>query len=191
MRSPFFIFFFLFFLSGCVNVATTGAQAVYHHHSIERTIDDQYITFQAYNLLYEKSTQFKDTNISVSTLNNEVLLAGQVSFAWQKKKAEQIVRHIAGVKHVYNSITVEGTASTLVQMSDTWITAKIKAKLIASNDVDASQIKVVTENGTVYLMGVVLPDEAIAATDVASETEGVQKVVRLFSYIKLTKHLYS
>ncbi len=184
------LFAITLFLTGCVNVATTGAQAVYNHHSLQKTIGDQYITSQAYNDLYQRSIQFKETSISVSTLNGEVLLSGQVSTEWQKSKAEKIVRAIPGVDEVYNSISVEGQASALVEVSDTWITTKIKAKLIASGDVDATQIKVVTENGTVYLMGTVLPEEAKAATELASDTDGVQKVVRLFSYIRITKHLY-
>ncbi len=180
-----------FILSGCMNVATSGAQAVYNQHSLRKTINDQYITSHAYNLLYEKSIQFKDTSISVSTLNSEVLLSGQVPTRWQKIKAEKIIKAIPGVTAVYNAITISGSSSALTSVSDTWITTKIKAKLIAADDIDATQIKVVTENGTVFLMGIVPPEEAIAATDIASNTDGVLKVVRLFSYIKLTKHLYS
>lgn len=174
-------------LSSCMNIATTGAQAIYNRRSLEKTWNDQYITMQANQALNYKTNQFKDANISISTYNNEVLLAGQVPEAWQKVKAEQIVKAIPDVKEVYNSITVAGPTSPLTRISDAWLTTKVKGKLIASNDVDATQIKVVTENGTVYLMGIVPPEEAVAAMDIANETEGVQKVVKLFSYMRISK----
>jgi osmotically-inducible protein OsmY len=161
------------FLSGCMNVATTGAQAIYNRRSLEKSWKDQSITLKANQALY----------------NREVLLSGEVPYAWQKMRAEQIVKNIPDVKEVYNSIIIAGASSPLTRLSDTWLTAKIKSKLIVSEDLDATQIKVVTENGTVYLMGIVLPEEANAAFDIANETEGVQKVVKLFSYIKITKEV--
>lgn len=175
------------FLSNCMDLATSGAQAIYNRHSIQRNLDDERITILAYQSLNQKTTEFRNTNISISTYHKEVLLTGQVPFAWQKEKAETIIKRIPDVKAVYNLITIAGTSSALTTVSDTWITTKVKAQLIASNDLDATQVKVVTENGTVYLMGFLLPDEADAAANVASETDGVQRVVKLFSYIHLTK----
>lgn len=183
------LLFSLFSLSlpACMNIATTGAQAVYNRHSIQKNLTDQYISMQAYQQLYEKTKQFKNTNISIATYNTEVLLAGQVPEAWQKDKAEAIVKNIPDVSEVYNLIAIASPSSTLTRISDAWLTAKVKAKLIASADVDATQIKVVTENGTVYLMGVLLPEQADAAVDIASNTEGVGKVVKIFSYVKIVK----
>ena len=176
-------------LTSCVNVATTGAQAVYNRRNLQRNFNDQYTSMRIYQAVTHKSNQFKDANISVATYNGEVLLAGQVPEAWQKLKVEQIAKSMPDVTRVYNFVTVASPSSTLVRLSDSWITTKVKAKLIASDDVDASQIKVVTENGTVYLMGVILPDDADAAIDVASNTDGVQSVVKIFSYIKISKKL--
>jgi osmotically-inducible protein OsmY len=176
-------------LQACVNVATTGAQALYNNHSLKKSWDDQYITMQVYEALHVKAYQFDDANISVSTFNGEVLLAGQVPTRIQKIKIEHMVKAIPGVKGIYNTLAIAAPSSTLIRASDTWITAKVKAKLIASADVDATQIKVVTENGTVYLMGTLVPEEAAVAFNIAHDTDGVQKVVRLFSYIKITKSL--
>lgn len=176
-------------LQGCMNVATTGAQAVYNHHSIEKNLKDQYLTMQAYQALYVKTKQFKNTNIAISTYNQEMLLAGQVPSPWQKRSAEKIVKAIPDVEHVYNLLEIQSPSSTLTRISDTWITAKVKAKLIASNDLDASQIKVVTENGIVFLMGILQPDQASAAVEIASNTDGVLSVVKIFSYMKISKQL--
>jgi len=181
--------FTIIFLQGCVDVATTGAQAIYNRHSITKNVSDQYITLQAYKALYIKTDQFKNTNIAISTYNGEVLLAGQVPLSWQKNKAEQIVKQVPEIKSIYNLVKVKSPSSSLTRISDAWITAKVKAKLMASDDVDATQIKVVTENGTVYLMGVLMPAQATAAVDLASNTDGVQSVVKIFSYMNITKTL--
>lgn len=182
------ILFATYFLQGCVDVAMTGAQVVYNRHSIQKTLQDQYITMQAFKALNVDSDQFKDTNIEIATYNGEVLLAGQVPEMWQRNKAEEIVKQIPEVKRVYNTVTIAAPSSTLIRLSDAWITAKVKAKLIASNDLDATQIKVVTENGTVYLMGTIWPNEAEAAVDLSRDTDGVQKVVKMFSYLKIVKN---
>ncbi|RDI44560.1 BON domain-containing protein [Aquicella lusitana] len=174
------------FLQGCADVAITGAQAVYNHHSIQKNLNDQYINFQAFNAL-NKDPRFKSANISVATFNREVLLAGQAPKRWQRMEAERLIKKIPDVKRVYNLVSVSMPSSTLKRISDTWLTAKVKAKLIASNDVDATQIKVVTENGTVFLMGTLLPSQAEAAVDMARTTEGVERVVKIFTYMRLSK----
>lgn len=175
------------FIQGCMNVATTGAQAVYNRHHLQREFNDQYATLQIYHALKFKTHQFDNANIAISTYHGEVLLAGQVPTLWQKIKAGQIARHVASVDAVYNLLSVQSPSSVLTRISDTWITTKIKSKYIFSDDLDVSQIKVVTENGTVYLMGVLAPEEANAAVDLASDTDGVQKVVKIFSYIRISK----
>lgn len=177
----------LILLSGCMNVATTGAQAIYNHRSLQNSVNDQYISMQAYQDLKVKTKVFANTNITIATYNGEVLLAGQVPEAWQKTKAEVIVRAIPGVTAVYNRIEIASPSSTLTRMSDAWITTKVKSKFLVSNDLDVTQVKVVTENGMVYLMGTIKPDEAEAAVDLASDTAGVQGVVKIFSYIHISK----
>jgi len=170
-------------LSSCLNVATTGAQAVYNRHSIETNINDQLTTYHVYQAINHKPEFFKDTNVAITTYNNEVLLAGQVPFAWQREKLKEVIKTIPDIDHVYNLVEVSNPTSTLTRISDAWLTAKVKAKLIASADVDATHVKVMTENGTVYLMGILRPDEAQAAVEVARNTDGVQDVVKVFSYI--------
>jgi osmotically-inducible protein OsmY len=170
-----------------MNVATTGAEAVYNHHSLKKNFNDQYTTMQIYQALNYETKEFNNANISIATLDGEVLLAGQAPAAWQKEKAGNIAKQIPDVKHVYNLVTISSPSSVLTKMSDTWITAKVKSKLIASDDVDATQIKVMTENGTVYLMATLKPEEAEAALELASSTDGVQSVVKIFSYVTISK----
>lgn len=174
-------------LSGCADMAITGAQAVYNRHSLQKKFNDQYITMQAFKALNIDDDRFKETNISIATFNDEVLLAGQAPRPWQRKEAEKIVKNIPDVKRVYNLIAISNPSSALERIGDTWITTKVKAKLLTSSDVDATQIKVVTENGTVYLMGTLLPSEAEAAVDLARDTDGVESVVKVFSYLRISK----
>lgn len=172
-------------LSGCVNMATTGASAVYNRHTIQKNINDQWITMQVYHTMRYKTDAFKNANIAITTFNNELLLAGQAPEEWQKSKAEEIARRVSGLKKIHNFIDIGSPSSTLTRVSDSWITTKVKSRLIASDDVDATQVKVVTENGTVYLMGTISPAAARTAVDIAKNTSGVKKVIKVFSYIHI------
>lgn len=174
-------------LTGCANVAMSGAQAIYNHKSLQDNINDHYIAFQANHQINRPA--FKGTNISIAVLNSEVLLTGETPEAWQKQQAGERIGQIDGVSHVYNLIALANPSSSLSRASDSWITAKVKSKIIASSDIDATHVKVVTERGTVFLMGQLKPEEAEAAVDIASNTYGVTSVVKLFSYVKITKTL--
>lgn len=178
---------FISVLSGCMNAAMTGASFAYNHTSIQKNITDQLITRRIYQAINHKSDDFKDANIAIATFNHEVLLAGQVPESWQKNKAEEIAKRFANGNEVHNLIAIGSPSSTLTRLSDSWITAKIKTKLLATGEVDATQIKVVTENGTVFLMGLVLPEVAQAAVDVARNTDGVESVVKVFTYLHVDK----
>jgi len=174
-------------LQGCMNAAVTGAQAVYSRHGIQSTLNDHYIMMKAERAIYLDTTRFQDTNVCVSSFNGVVLIAGQVENNAQRVEIEAIVKKIPGVREVHDATTLSSPSSAMIRVSDAWITTKIKTKLIAMNDIDPSQIKVVTENGVVYLMGIVPPDQADIAVDLAKTTEGVQSVVKVFSYIHISK----
>lgn len=174
-------------LQGCMQVASTGASAVYNRHSLEENFGDGCKTYRGYQALSAKKNEFKNANISIATYHGDMLLVGQVPEAWQRNKAERLMKAIPEVGQVYNLLTVSSPSSALTRVSDAWLTSKVKTKLLASNDVDATKVKVLTENGTVYLMGILQADEADAAVDLARETEGVARVVRVFSYMKISK----
>lgn len=171
--------------SGCTSVAMTGAQIAYNHHQIENNLQDQYMTFQGYQQLKKEGNRLEGTSISVATLDGEVLLTGQAITGWQRNRIEDIIKNVPSVQKVHNFIQVTPILSTLKQVSDVWLTAKIKTRLIASANFDATKIKVVTENGTVYLMGTLMAEDAKDAMQIAHSTEGVEHVVSLFSYLKI------
>lgn len=167
-------------LSGCVFVvgAAAGAAAVavvYDHRKLEKIMQDQQIATQI-------TDRIANPGITVTCFNQIVLLTGEVPNAPQKQRAGEIAGSYAEVKKVYNQITVRGPTSSLTRASDTWITTKIRTQLLATKDLASGSIKVVTENGCVYLMGIVTRDQADTAVDIARRVSGVQKVVKIFSY---------
>ncbi len=176
-------------LSSCTNVAMSGASAVYNRNSLQSSFTDPYTGMQVDHALFWGSNRFKESNISIDTFNGEVLLTGQIPTASLQKEATELASKVRGVDHVYNMTKRTNPISALTHASDTWITAKIKSQLIANNDIDPTKIKVVTEDGTVFLMGLVLPEQATIAIDIARSTDGVENVVTLFSYIRISKKL--
>ena len=179
------------FLSSCAytTAVSSGASAVYDRHNIQKGISDQLTSIRTYGNIYvTHKDDYKDTHISVATFNNVLLITGQVSDPNQKIGIDKLAKEESDANEIYNFTTIEKPTSVLTRMSDSWITAKIKTQLIAINDVDPTQIKVVTENGVVYLMGIVPPTQANIAVEVARTTTGVQQVVKIFSYLHVSKN---
>ena len=87
------------------------------------------------------------------------------------------------VKEVYNELEVAGTTTFLSRSNDAWLTAKIKTLMLADREVSSFRTKVITENGVVYLMGLLSEEEAATTVNLVSNTRGVTKVVRAFEYI--------
>ena len=128
---------------------------------------------------------FDDAHLVIVSYNGYVLLAGQVASEKLKAQATDVVRRIHGVRRIYNELEFAAPSSAMTRTSDTWITTKVKSWLLGSSDIEGTRVKVVTENGVVYLMGLATSDEAERIADVASDISGVQRVVKLFELIDL------
>jgi len=151
--------------------------------SIGTDIDDwQMATMIGVNIK-KASAQLASSHINVSTYNKVVLLTGEVASSELRTLAGDTARHYKGVRQVYNELKLQGSSSLLARTNDSWLTTKVKSKLLANKEIDSSEIEVVTESGIVYLMGVVSRTSADRATGVASHTGGVVKVVRVFEYL--------
>lgn len=172
-------------LAGCVGAAVVGAGAgalVYaDRRQAETIMTDEGIEIRAGNRISEK---YGDrVHVNVTSYNRTVLLTGEVPDAAAKADIEKIASAVPNVKALSNELQV-GTISTLSNRSnDVYITSKVKARFIDANQFSANHVKVVTEAGVVYLMGLVTQREAAAAVDVARTTAGVQKVIRVFEMI--------
>lgn len=175
-------------LQGCIFVAGAAAGAagiavVYDHRKIAQIAEDQRISKAIYDK-FQADPQLSSptTHIAICTFNNVVLLTGQTTAPSLAQKAEALARDTAGVNRVYNQITIKGPSSSLTRASDSWLTTKIKTQLLATKGLHSGSIKVVSENGNVYLMGVVTHEQADIAVSVAREVSGVQRVIKVFQY---------
>ncbi|MNZ56345.1 Osmotically-inducible protein Y precursor [compost metagenome] len=152
--------------------------------TIGSKIDDSLIeTKVAVNVAKADADLDRNSNVVAVSYNGVVLLAGQTPRADLKNKAEQAARSVQKVKTVHNELQILQPSSLAARSNDTWLTTKIKSQMLADANVPSSRIKVVTENGIVYMLGLVTKKEGDLATQVVQSVDGVQKIVRLFEYI--------
>lgn len=153
--------------------------------SLGNRIDDQFIAPDVARAIKEAHVDLSTTTsrIVVTSYNGIVLVAGQTPRAELKELAGKAAQSVPSAKKVHNELQITTPTSGLVRSNDGLLTGNIKARMLSYNDVPASKVKVVTENGTVYLLGIISRAEADRATAVAQEVNGVQKIVRLFEYI--------
>ena len=170
--------------AGDTTASTTASKAtVLDRRTAGVFVSDMEIEVRAMNRLREAFPGRTD-NISAISYNRQVLLVGQVPDEATRTRAAEIVKGIPDVRTVFNELAVSGVPSLTSAASDVGISTRVKARLIRDERSPGSQIKVVTEGGVVYLMGLLNRAEAEAATDVARTTSGVTKVVTLFEIIQ-------
>jgi len=122
-------------------------------------------------------------HVNVTSYNRRVLLTGEVPSEQDRQLVEQVVSRVENAQSVVNELAVLGNSSLTQRSTDTLVTGRVKAGFVDAKDLFANSLKVVTERGTVYLMGRVTQREADHATDITRSTSGVQKVVRVFEII--------
>lgn len=173
-------------LQGCIPLIIggaigAGALVVTDRRPASVMAKDEGIEIRAVKQINDR---FRDTsNINVTSYNHNVLLSGEAGTEKIKADAEAIIRNDERVKIVFNELTVAGNSSLGSRGNDSAITSKVKTRFLANaGRFSPNHVKVVTENNVVYLMGIVTKSEADAATEVASTTSGVQRVVKLFEY---------
>jgi len=177
----------LLLLSGCGSFLATMQSDSIEDDPGERTfgqfVEDNNIETKAIVNIHAADEAFHEAHISVVSYNGYVLLAGQVQAEKLKQQATDVVREIRGVRRIYNELEIAAPSSGMTRTSDTWITAKVKTVLLAKTETDGSRVKVVTENGVVYLMGLVSSKEAKRISAATADISGVQRVVQLFELI--------
>lgn len=172
-------------LTRCAGVLVAGAAAgavVYDGRGVFEIERDARIYYDVHKTIV-KDPRFDFSSVDVSVFNQVVLLTGQVSTASLKIAAEKIARQTTNVDRVYDQLEVEEPLTMAQKTRDSWITSEVKAKMLATKGFRSGAIKVVTNNGVVYLMGIVKKQQAARAVDIARKTERVKKVVKVFQYI--------
>jgi osmotically-inducible protein OsmY len=175
-------------LGGCSSVLTATRDKPIEDDRGTRTfgskIDDSLIeTKVAVNVAKASPDLDQNSHIVVTSFNGIVLLAGQTPRADLKSLAEQAAGSVQRVKKVNNELQILPPSSLLARNNDAWLTTKIKSQMLTDASIPGSRIKVVTENGIVYLLGLVTQQEANQATALVQGVSGVQKIVKLFEYI--------
>lgn len=183
--SFFLIVFLAPALQGCVPVVAGGVTAGALMAADRRTsgiyIEDQNIELKA---VARMNQQLADrVHINVTSFNLNVLLTGEAPTEALRAEAEQIVRALPHVRQVYNEIAIAAPSGLAARSSDSLVTTNVKTRMVQANKFNANHVKVVTEAGTVYLMGLVTRKEADDATEIARTTSGVKRVVRVFEYL--------
>lgn len=185
-----------FMLNGCAAMFVTGAtttastQVSQDSRSIGTMIDDETIEQKAYKILKTNSllTKPEDMSVTITSFNGNVLLTGQTInrdyIKWVVKQVEQL----ENVRKVYNYVTLQKPVPASVISNDTWITSQVKTQLLFGKDINSNRFKVVTENGNVFLMGIVTRDESKRAINEVLGIEGVRKVYHIFDYIEVQTH---
>ncbi|MGK9067503.1 BON domain-containing protein [Stutzerimonas chloritidismutans] len=174
--------------TGCSSVLTAARDEPINDDRGTRTIgskiDDSLIeTKAAVNIAKAHPDLDNASHIVVASYNGVVLLAGQTPREELKQTAEQAASSVQRVKRVHNELQVLKPSSALARSNDSWLTTKIKTQMLADESVPGSRIKVITENGIVYLLGLVTRQEGNRATSLVQGVSGVQRIVKLFEYI--------
>lgn len=178
--------FIAFFGTGCTQILTATTDKPIEEdpgtRSLGSYIDDEIIETKIGVNLRKANSAFGDARVDATAHNGIVLLTGQVPNEAMRQQAADIANKLRKVRKVHNELTVSKNISLMARSSDSWLSTKVKSRLSLNDKLDASRIKVITENGVVYLMGLVSKTESDIAASVAAETTGVQKVVRVFEY---------
>jgi osmotically-inducible protein OsmY len=172
-------------LSGCSTAMFAGAGAGVAVTDDRRT-PGTYVTDEGIELTLDRRFTEQapgEARAVFTSFNRRVLITGQVPGDSQKKLAGDLAKEHGDVRGVVNELALGETVSLVRRAQDTYVTSKVKGRLIDETRVKAGHVKVVTENGVVYLMGLVKRDEGQAAAEVAARTNGVERVVKVFEYL--------
>ncbi|QTS84168.1 BON domain-containing protein [Coxiella endosymbiont of Amblyomma nuttalli] len=191
MKKLLFLVLFIFPLVGCVPAAilvagaagaTLGGAVIYDQRNYQTMKQD----YNAYSLaqyqLSNDSLLKGQSHISISVFNNIALLVGEVKTPEMRDYAYQIVSKIPNIRRIYNEININIPTSAIQQANDAWITTKARVLILGTPGLRSSNLKVITQNNVVYLMGIVTPKQAAMVADVARRISGVTKVIKVFEY---------
>jgi len=172
-------------LQGCFPVVAagvgTGVVLAQDRRSKDAFIEDQRLETRVSNLIYK---EFKGVmHVNVTSFNQKVLLTGEVPEEYTGIEIGKLVASVENVRGVNNELTISANRSLVSRSNDSLITSNVKLRFLNNKTFNAEHIKVVSEGGTVYLLGIVNHAEADAAAEIASTTNGVQSVIKLFEYL--------
>jgi osmotically-inducible protein OsmY len=184
---PLVLLFTTALLQGCGSFLAAIDSNAIEDDPGERTfaqrIADENIETKAVVNLHAADERYDQAHLVIQSYNGFVVIAGQVPEEDLRQKANDVVRKIRDVRRIYNELEVAAASSAMTRASDAWIGSKVKTFLLADGDTPGLRVKVIAEDGVVYLLGMVTREEADRIASEAADVSGVQRVVRLFEYI--------
>lgn len=172
-------------LQGCIPVIVGGTGMAVAMVSDRRTsgtyVEDESIEWKAVKRIEERLGD--KVHVNATAFNRKLLLTGEALNEASRDEAGRVAAAVENVKEVVNELRIAPTSTLSARSNDTYISSKVKARFVDQKDFRVQQVKVITEAGTVFLMGLVTEKEGQAATEITRTTSGVQKVVRVFEYI--------
>ncbi len=168
-------------------VRSTGGQGI-EEDPTERTagavVEDQSIETKIAVNLRSFEPDFRQANVQVVSHNGVVLLIGQVGSENLKSRATEISAEASTkIKRIHNELEVAGQTSLISRSNDTWIATKVRTLMLANSEIPSSQVRVIAENGAIFLMGLINQAEGDNAANLARNVSGVTKVVKVFEYV--------
>jgi len=175
-------------VSGCappviVAGAAAGATVATDERTTGTVVEDQAIEIKAAHAINTDQTVGGQVHVSVTSYNNVVLLTGQAPNKALADKVVSLVQTVEKVVRIHNEITVGPLATFRERSHDTWITTRVKSALLGAKGFEATRVKVVTESGTVFLMGLIARDQATNIASTVQQVNGVKRVVKIFEYL--------
>ena len=178
------------FMQGCatavvVGGAAAGGAAVHDRRTMGSMVEDESIELKASSKIGADDELNERTHTNITSYNSIVLITGEAPTQDMRSRLEQLVREVPKVRRVHNEVTIASPSAFSSRSSDTWITTKVKSSLFNVKGIesfDPTRVKVVTENGVVFLMGLVTREEESAVVDTASRVSGVQRIIKVFEY---------
>lgn len=162
--------------------ATIGSAVIYDQRSY-KTMNQDHNARAIIQTQIDQDSQLKgQSHISVSVFNNIASLVGQAKTAKLRDRAYQITVKVPCIRRIYNEITIGTPISALQRVNDFWITTKVRTAMLGKSGLRSSNLKVITENKIVYLIGVSSPRQSAVAAEIARRISGVKKVVKVFEY---------
>lgn len=189
LKATFAVLLSALLLQGCVGAVVVGSAAVATKtatdpRTVGTQVDDGTLEARVENAIRKDQQLKKEARIVATAYEGKVLLTGQAPSTELANRAKQIALGVEGAVEVYNEIRQGTPVSLGTASSDTWITTKVRSQILTSDSVKSSNVKVTTENGEVFLLGLVTQKEGQSAAQIASQVSGVKHVTTAFTFVK-------
>jgi osmotically-inducible protein OsmY len=186
IRLPLLLTAGLLLCSGCAEMVVgvaTGTVIVSDKRTLGATVEDQQIENSARRVLRSNPSIAGGNHMSFTSYNRVLLITGEVRDEQTRNTLDDLLRDIPNLRRIHNELTLAAPSSGMSRVSDTYLTAKVKTRLLLEKDLNANRFKIVSENGRVFIMGLCTRKDGAQAALVARKTAGVQAVITLFEYI--------